>query len=67
MTVQVLTACSLASFSLADCTQSLLGRRLEVLSPQTLAALAGLSSNSPLQAFPATSRTPQARALRLAR
>ena len=37
--MQVLTACSLASFSLADCTQSLLGRRLEVLSPKTLETL----------------------------
>ena len=65
--MQVLTACSLASFSLADCTQSLLGRRLEVLSPQSLAALAGLTAKSPLQDFPAASRNPQARALRLAR
>lgn len=63
----MLTACSLASFSLADCTQSLLGRRLEILSPQTLAALAGLTSKSPLQEFPPACRTPQARALRLAR
>ena len=38
----VLTACNLASFSLADCALSLLGRRLEVLPGSALAALAEL-------------------------
>lgn len=36
----VLTACNLASFSLVDCCQSLLGRRLEVLPPSATAHLA---------------------------
>ena len=35
----VLTACNLASFSLVDCCQSLLGRRLEVLPPSAAASL----------------------------
>lgn len=37
-----LTACNLASFSLADCVQSLLGQTLEVLGAHSLARLAGL-------------------------
>jgi len=32
--MQVLTACSLASFSLSDCVLSLLGRTMEIISPQ---------------------------------
>ena len=40
--LQVLTACNLASFSLVDCMQSLLGRTLEVLPANFVGALAGL-------------------------
>ena len=40
--VQVLTSCSLASFSLVDSFQSLCGRTLEILPPAFLARLAGL-------------------------
>lgn len=44
----VLTACNLASFSLVDCCQSLLGRRLEVLPPSATASLSkGTSSSEP--------------------
>lgn len=39
---QILTSANLATFSLADAAQSLLGRRLEVLPPAALAQLAGL-------------------------
>ncbi|KAK9810365.1 hypothetical protein WJX72_009511 [[Myrmecia] bisecta] len=39
---QVLTSCNLASFSLVDCVQSLLGARLEVLPSSVLAQLARL-------------------------
>ena len=42
--LQVLTACSLASFSLSDCVLSLLGRTMEVIPPATLATFAGLGS-----------------------
>lgn len=38
----VLTACNLASFSLVDCAQSLLGRRLEVLPPSAVTSLSSL-------------------------
>ena len=41
--VQVLTSCSLASFSLVDSYQSLCKRTLEILPPAFLARLAGLS------------------------
>ena len=37
-----MTSANLATFSLADAAQSLLGRRLEVLPPAALAQLAGL-------------------------
>jgi hypothetical protein len=47
---QILTACNLASFSLVDACQSLLGRRLEVLPPSVTAALAGLVPPPPLLA-----------------
>ena len=40
----VLTACNLASFSLVDCCQSLLSRRLEVLPPSAIARLSSCSS-----------------------
>ena len=40
--MQVLTSCSLASFSLVDSFQSLCGRTLEILPPAFLAQLAGL-------------------------
>ncbi|KAK9916419.1 hypothetical protein WJX75_002409 [Coccomyxa subellipsoidea] len=40
----VLTACNLASFSLVDCCQSLLSRRLEVLPPSVIARLSSCSS-----------------------
>jgi DNA polymerase delta subunit 1 len=39
----VLTSSNLASFSLVDCVQSLLGQTLEVLAPHRLAALAGIA------------------------
>lgn len=42
----VLTACNLSSFSLVDCSQSLLGRRLEVLPPSATASLAKDTSGS---------------------
>ena len=42
----VLTACNLSSFSLVDCCQSLLGRRLEVLPPSATAHLATDKSTS---------------------
>ena len=42
----VLTACNLSSFSLVDCCQSLLGRRLEVLPPSAAAHLATDTSAS---------------------
>ena len=48
MNSQILTACNLASFSLVDACQSLLGRRLEVLPPSVTAALAGLVPPPPL-------------------
>lgn len=41
----VLTACNLASFSLVDCCQSLLSRRLEVLPPSAIARLSSCSSS----------------------
>lgn len=46
----VLTACNLSSFSLVDCCQSLLGRRLEVLPPSAAAHLATDTSTSESQA-----------------
>ncbi len=49
----VLTACNLSSFSLVDCCQSLLGRRLEVLPPSATAHLATDSSTSESQDLPA--------------
>ncbi len=39
---QILTSSNLASFSLVDAVQTLLGRRLEVLPPSVIAQLAGL-------------------------
>ena len=42
----VLTACNLSSFSLVDCCQSLLGRRMEVLPPSAAAHLAINTSTS---------------------
>ena len=39
---QVLSNCTLASFSLVDACQSLLGRRLEVLPPSAATGLAGV-------------------------
>lgn len=39
-----LTACNLASFSLVDCCQALLGRRMEVLPPSAAARLSGCSA-----------------------
>lgn len=47
----VLTACNLASFSLVDCCQSLLGRRLEVLPPSAVAHLASCKKGSPRSGF----------------
>lgn len=44
---QILTNCTLASFSLVDACQSLLGRRLEVLPPPAAASLAGLAPPTP--------------------
>ena len=46
----VLTACNLASFSLVDCCQSLLSRRLEVLPPSVIARLS--SCSSPVKSAP---------------
>ena len=46
----VLTACNLSSFSLVDCCQSLLGRRLEVL---PASAAASLSKGTDASARPA--------------
>ena len=40
----VLTACNLASFSLVDCCQALLGRRMEVLPPSAAARLSGCTA-----------------------
>ncbi len=39
-----LTACNLASFSLVDCCQSLLSRRMEVLPPSAITRLSSLSN-----------------------
>ena len=44
--MQALTACSLASFSLVDCMQSVVGATLEVLPPSFLAALNGLAASA---------------------
>ena len=44
--MQVLTSCSLASFSLVDSFQSLCGRTLEILPPAFLAQLAGLHTSA---------------------
>ena len=44
---QILTSSNLASFSLVDAVQTLLGRRLEVLPPSLIAQLAGLAPLSP--------------------
>lgn len=44
---QILSTCNLASFSLVDACQSLLGRRLEVLPPSAAAAFAGLAPPPP--------------------
>ena len=44
--LQILTACSLASFSLSDCVTSLLGSTLEVISPAALAEFASLGKAS---------------------
>jgi len=41
---QVLTSQNLASFSLVDCVQSLLGQTMEVLSAHKVASLAGITS-----------------------
>jgi hypothetical protein len=41
----VLTACSLASFSLSDCVLSLLGRTMEIIPAATLAAFANLGTS----------------------
>ena len=43
--VQVLNGVNLASFSLVDCAQTLLGQRLEVVPPPCLAAWARLTLN----------------------
>ena len=43
--LQVLTACSLASFSLSDCVLSLLGQTMEVIPPPVLATLANLGAS----------------------
>lgn len=40
--MQVLNGVNLASFSLVDCAQTLLGQRLEVVPPPSLAAWARL-------------------------
>ncbi|KAK9805765.1 hypothetical protein WJX73_007272 [Symbiochloris irregularis] len=58
---QAITSCNLASFSLVDCMQTLLGRTLEVLPPDVLAGLAGLAKNE------LATGSQQERALRLAR
>lgn len=42
---QVLNGVNLASFSLVDCAQTLLGQRLEVVPPRCLAAWACLNSD----------------------
>ena len=44
---QILTNSHLASFSLVDAVQTLLGRRLEVLPPSVIAQLAGLARLAP--------------------
>lgn len=46
--MQALTSCNLASFSLIDCVQTVLGRTLEVLPPPFLAGLAGLGPSQHL-------------------
>ncbi len=55
----VLTACNLASFSLVDCCQSLLGRRLEVLPASAVAHLASCKKSSPQSGFPFDGFFPQ--------
>ena len=57
----VLTACNLASFSLVDCCQALLGRRLEVLPPSAAARLSGCAARpaqGALREGTATGRAP---------
>ena len=47
----VLTACNLSSFSLVDCCQSLLGRRLEVLPASAATSLSKGTAGSERHAF----------------
>ena len=44
---QVLNGVNLASFSLVDCAQTLLGQRLEVVPARCIAAWAGLATTMP--------------------
>ena len=48
----VLTACNLSSFSLVDCCQSLLGRRLEVLLASAATSLSKGTAGSERHAHP---------------
>ncbi|KIZ06809.1 hypothetical protein MNEG_1145 [Monoraphidium neglectum] len=69
---QVLTGQGLATFTLADCVQSLLGETIEVLAPHTLAALAQQMAAGPAggggrAAAAATLESQRAAAVRLAR
>ena len=45
--LQVLNGVNLASFSLVDCAQTLLGQRLEVVPARCIAAWAGLATPMP--------------------